>query len=96
MKRSPSIIAAWALAVAFAGGCGSNPTPPPSPDAEPAEAPGECEECQKLAKALPAKPATVPEADGLVRTPWLEPAARGGRSCRVIVSAIVGRLWSAP
>lgn len=66
-RRTP---AGWVFALAAAaGGCAPNPAPP-----DPAPAGGECEHCRE-----PAKPATAapPDADGHLRTAWLEPAARG-------------------
>ena len=78
MKRFPRTPTAWglALAVAFSSGCGPDPAPAPS-GAAPASTPEECEHCR-----VPATPATLetPNTEGLLRSPWLEPAARGNES----------------
>lgn len=76
MKHLPTFPVWLALA---AGGCSppAEPEPAPGPSEAPKPAtpePAECESCKKLAK----RPAAVPDADGLTKTAWLEPAARGG------------------
>src|SRR5262245_59415000 len=81
MNLFPRTLTAWslALAVAFSSGCRREPASAPS-EAAPPSTPEKCEHCR--APATPATPSMVetPNTEGHLRSPWLEPAARGSES----------------